>query len=248
MCGLQVARQVHRSRCLPEKEEVIPLFYGFDVREEVGAHTFVSSVLHQASRPVSLIPLHLPLFRSFYAASQRDGTNAFIYTRFLIPFLQGYRGWAVFADGADMVCKADVSELWALREPDKAVQVVKHAYRTRHARKYLGTPMEAPNEDYPCKNWSSLMLINCEAPAWRGITPEAVQQMSGRALHTFSFIPPEQVGELPAQWNWLVDEFGPSREAKLLHWTAGIPAWKAYEHAPHAADWHHAHNKVNHAC
>ena len=66
MCGLQVARQVQSSRNLPE-EEVIPLFYGFDPREEVGAHTFCSSVLHQAGRPVALIPLHLPLFASFYA-------------------------------------------------------------------------------------------------------------------------------------------------------------------------------------
>ena len=26
------------------------------------------------------------------------------------------------------------------------------------------------------------------------------------------------------------------------------PAWEAYRHTPHAADWHHAHSKVNHAC
>jgi hypothetical protein len=43
-------------------------------------------------------------------------------------------------------------------------------------------------------------------------------------------------------------EYGANREAKLLHFTAGIPAWEAYRNTPHAADWHHAHSKVNHAC
>ena len=72
--------------------------------------------------------------------------------------------------------------------------------------------------------------------------------MSGRELHTFAWMPQDAVGELPTQWNWLADEYGANREAKLLHFTAGIPAWEAYRHTPHAADWHHAHSKVNHAC
>jgi lipopolysaccharide biosynthesis glycosyltransferase len=41
-----------------------------------------------------------------------------------------YSGWAIFADG-DMVCQADISELWALRDDSKAVQVVKHDYQTK---------------------------------------------------------------------------------------------------------------------
>jgi hypothetical protein len=88
---------------------MIPIYYGFDPREEIGAHTFVSSVIHRASRPVSLIPLHADLFASFYPPNQRDGSNSFTYTRFLIPFLQDFRGWAIFADGADMVCLADIA-------------------------------------------------------------------------------------------------------------------------------------------
>src|SRR5690606_36000298 len=99
---------------------------------------------------------------SMYRGGQRDGTNAFIYSRFLIPYLQNYKGWALFVDGADMIVKGDLAELWALRDKAKAVQVVKHDYRTKHPRKYVGTQMEADNRDYPCKNWSSVMVINCE--------------------------------------------------------------------------------------
>lgn len=223
---------------------MIHLFYGFDPREEVGSHTFASSVIHHATEPVMLCPLHLPML-PMYAGGQRDGTNAFIYSRFLIPYLMGYKGWAIFADGADMIVKADIAELWGLRDESKAVQVVKHDYKTRHPRKYVGTSMEAANADYPRKNWSSLMLINCER--WRKVTPDAVSNWSGAELHRFAFLADESVGDLPAEWNWLADEYEENQGAKLLHWTAGIPAWPRYSNAPHAVDWASAALKVTHA-
>lgn len=213
---------------------MIPIYAGFDPREEAGYHAFTSSVLQRASFPVSITPLHLPLFKSFYSAGQRDGSNAFIYTRFLIPFLQNFQGWALYCDGADMLMQADVAELWALRDLYKAVMVVKHNYRTRHPRKYLGTSMESPNENYPCKQWSSVMLINCNHFRWRNITPEAVEKMGGGELHRFAWIPDELIGELPVEWNWLADEYGENKDAKLLHWTAGSPGFLHYRNAPHA--------------
>lgn len=225
---------------------MIPVYVGFDPREEAGTHIFNSSLINNATTPVSIIPLHLDLFKSFYEAGHRDGTNAFIYTRFLIPFLQGFRGWALFVDGADMLMRADVSELWALRHLYKAVQVVKHDYKTKHSRKYIGTKMEAPNQDYPRKNWSSVMLINCSHYAWRDMTPEKVQQMTGPELHRFSWIPDEQIGELPKEWNWLADEYGRNDEAKLLHWTAGVPAFPHYAKAPHSNHFFAQLGKVNH--
>lgn len=217
--------------------EMINLYVGFDPREEIGTHTFISSVLHRASWPVSITPLHLPLFKSFYGAGQRDGSNNFIYTRFLIPFLQNFRGWAIFADGADMVMQADIAELYALRDYYKAVQVVKHNYRTKHPRKYVGTMMECRNDDYPRKQWSSVMLINCGHFRWRQMTPENVEKMSGPELHRFSWIPDELIGELPSAWNWLAQEHGENPEAKLIHYTAGVPAFPHYFDTPMADAW-----------
>ncbi len=225
---------------------MIPLFYGFDPREEVGAHTFCSSVVHHASQPVALCPLHLQML-PMYCGGQRDGTNAFIYSRFLVPQLLGWRGWAIFADGADMIVRGDIAELWDMRDHSKAVQVVKHEYKTRHPRKYRGTSMEAANADYPRKNWSSLMLVNCGHPGWFGINAAAVASMSGADLHRFAFLSAGDVGSLPAAWNWLVDEYGPNSAARLLHWTAGIPAWPAYSDAPMADEWAAARLKVTHA-
>lgn len=224
---------------------MIPIYTGFDPREEAGYHVFTSSVIERASEPIGIMPLHLPMFRGFYSKGQRDGTNAFIYTRFLIPYLQDFRGWAMFCDGADMLCRADIADLWALRNEYMAVMVAKHDYTPKSGRKYIGTKMEADNEPYPCKNWSSVMLINCAHFRWRQMTPEAVANMSGHALHRFAWINDQAIGSLPLEWNWL-DEYGENPDAKLLHWTNGVPAFPHYANAPHADEFRRQLGVVNH--
>lgn len=226
---------------------MIRLYSGFDPREEVGYHTFCSSVIHNTTEPVTFCPLHADMLKPFYDEGQRDGTNSFIYTRFLIPYLQKFEGWALFVDGADMLARVDLAKLWALRNPYKAVQIVKHDYKTQHPRKYVGTQMESANADYPRKNWSSVMLINCSHYAWRDLTPEFVAKMPGSYLHRFEFIADKYIGELPAEWNWIADEYGTNPEAKLLHWTAGIPGFPHYAQAPHAPEWFDASRRVTHA-
>jgi hypothetical protein len=79
------------------------------------------------------------------------------------------------------------------------------------------------------------------------MTPEKVKTMSGADLHRFAFIPDRYIGFLPVEWNWLADEYGTDPSAKVLHWTAGIPAWPHYANAPHADDWAKAAMKVTHA-
>jgi hypothetical protein len=215
----------------------LKLYAGFDEREEAGYHAFTSSVVRNSSIPVSITPLSEKSLSKFYDAGQRDGTNAFTYSRFLIPYLEDFEGWAVFADGCDMVCREDLAELEKIRDPWKAVQFVHHDYKTKHSRKYIGEAMEADNGDYPRKNCSSLMIINCSHYAWRDLTPEQVAKLPGSYLHRFQFIPERYIGKLPVEWNWLVDEYGENEDAKLLHWTAGIPAFEHYKDAPMAAEW-----------
>lgn len=224
---------------------MINLYTGFDPREEAGSHVFNSSVIHHSSAPLAIMPLHLPHFRPYYKPQLRDGSNAFTYTRFLIPFLQNYTGWALFCDGADMLCRGDIAELWAHKNYHTAVQVVKHDYHTKHPRKYIGTAMEADNRDYRRKNWTSVMLINCSHFRWRDMRPERVEEMTGAELHQFSWIPDSLIGTLPREWNWLCDEYGPNPDAKLLHWTAGSPAFEHYRDAPHADEFRAAVGCVN---
>ncbi len=217
-------------------QSTIPLYVGFDPREAAAYHVFAQSVIEKASVPVAFHPLHKPMLNGF--DGQRDGSNAFIYSRFLVPFLQSYQGWAVFADG-DMVCTDDIAALWELRDESKAVMVVKHDYKTKHPRKYVGTSMEADNKDYPRKNWSSLILWNCGHPANRVLTPEFIGQSPGSLLHRFGWLTDDQIGELPPAWNVLVGEQDPSG-ASLLHYTLGVPEMHYYKHSPGSENWHRA--------
>jgi lipopolysaccharide biosynthesis glycosyltransferase len=217
---------------------VIKLFVGFDPREAVAYHTFCQSVLEKASQPVAFIPLvlqSLPLYKETHG----DGSNTFIYSRFLTPYLCGYDGWAIFADG-DMICRADIAELWALRDPRKAVQVVQHDYTTKASTKYLGNK----NQNYPRKNWSSVMLWNCEHPKHRVLTPEFLMGQTGAFLHRFSWLDDAEVGALPKEWNWLTTEYEDNYDAKLLHYTLGTPCFRDYRDAPMADEWHQHHERA----
>lgn len=211
---------------------MIPVFIGYDSREAVAYHVCANSIIRHASQPVALAPLSLNNITS-YREIHVDGSNQFIYSRFLVPHLMNYQGWAIFMDG-DMLLRADISELWALRDESKAVMCVHHDYKTKAAQKYLGST----NQDYPRKNWSSVVLWNCGHPANSVITPEFVQNGTGAQLHRFTWLSDDLIGEIPIVWNWLPDEFGPSQDAKLLHWTLGTPCFHDYATAPMAEEWH----------
>lgn len=226
-------------------QQPVPLFVGFDPREAACYHTFCQSVLERSSIPVSFIPLHKSMLSGF--DGQRDGTNAFIYSRFLVPYIQNYRGWAIFCDG-DMVMMEDIAKLWALREQNlfnKAICVVKHDYKTKHPRKYIGTPMESDNQDYPGKNRSSVVMWNCNHYANMRLTPQLVTESPGSFLHRFQWLSDDQIGELPAEWNALSGEQDIGA-ASLLHFTLGSPGFSHYKDCDGAHHWHKAFKSATH--
>lgn len=211
---------------------MINIFIGYDPRESVAYHVCSNSIIRHTTKPVSITPLALNSLKT-YKEMHTDGSNEFIYSRFLVPHLMNYNGWAIFIDG-DMIVRSDISELWDYRDDSKDVLVVKHEYKTKANIKYLN----APNEDYPRKNWSSVILWNCSSPENKVLSPRFVQTSTGKALHRFSWLSDKNIGELPIEWNWLPDEFGENTNAKLLHYTLGTPSFFNYANSPMANEWH----------
>jgi lipopolysaccharide biosynthesis glycosyltransferase len=209
----------------------VKIYVGFDPRESVVYHTFIQSLIEKSTLPIEITPLAVNTL-NFYEESHQDKSNDFVYSRFLTPFMSNFEGWSIYVDG-DMICQADIKELLTLRDDTKAVQVVKHDYKTKAENKYL----DNKNENYPRKNWSSVILWNCSHPKHKILTPEFINKQTGKYLHRFSWLEDEEIGELPIEWNWLAIEYPENPLAKLIHYTLGAPCFKEYRETSMAENW-----------
>jgi lipopolysaccharide biosynthesis glycosyltransferase len=224
--------------------EVIKVFIGFDPVESVAWHTMAHSILDKCSRPVALIPVNIKNLGSIYKRlKDPKQSNEFSFTRFLVPYLCAYEGYAIFFD-CDMMLRNDLSSIFDVidNQPDRAVYVVKHDYEPRDDVKYLNTVQYK----YPRKNWSSVVLWNCGHSANQKVTPEFVNTASAMDLHRFNWLQDSEIGELDVRWNWLVGEYDqPPQDVKNVHWTVGGPYFDEYKNADFAGEWFAEHQKMN---
>lgn len=160
-------------------------------------------------------------------------STEFSHTRFLVPRLMKYKGWALFMD-ADMIFQTDIKKLISLADPQYAVMVVKHQHHI--PREY--TKMDGREQlKYHRKNWSSFILWNCEHPLNRQLTPEKVSFMQGLDLHTFSWLPDSAIGELPPTYNYISGVSPHSTAIDVLHFTDGGPWFETCKEVPYAQAW-----------
>lgn len=216
---------------------MIRVFIGYDRKEPVAFSTFAHSILRRSSEPVSIIPVALKNLENIFGR-ERNALQAtdFSFSRFLVPYLCGFEGWAIFAD-CDQLMLADIADAWALRNDQYAVQVVKHDHVPTEKTKFLGQVQTT----YPMKNWTSFMLMNC-SKCFR-LTPDYVNTATGLDLHRFNWLhDPSLIGSLPHEWNHLVGYDAPQGDEKNLHFTEGGPWFKDYEHVAFADLWRRERN------
>ena len=211
---------------------MIRVFIGYDSRETVAYGVLAHSINRHASRPVAIAPVMLTQLEGVFKREKNAlQSTEFSFSRFLVPWMCGYEGWAVFMD-CDMLMREDIARLWDLRDERYAVQVVKHVHVPKEETKFLG----AVQTKYEKKNWSSVMLVNCAK--CRALTPEYVNQASGLELHQFKWLGNDElIGAIPAGWNHLVGYDAPRRDASLVHFTIGGPWFKEYEGCEYADEW-----------
>ena len=213
---------------------MIRIFIGFDPRETIAFHVMSQSIHARASEPVSITPLML---------SQLDGlmwrertplqSTEFSFSRFLVPYLCNYQGWASFMD-CDMLILDDIANLWKLRSDAISVQVDKHDHQPKETIKFLGQKQTK----YEKKNWSSVMLFNnakCTA-----LSPDYVNTATGLELHRFKWLDSDVlIGDIPHRWNRLVgyDETLPTNQVSNLHYTIGGPYFDDYQDTDYAGEW-----------
>jgi lipopolysaccharide biosynthesis glycosyltransferase len=216
--------------------DVIKVFIGYDPVESVAWHTMAASIYRQSSRPVAIVPINLANLKGiFNRPRDPKQSNEFSFTRFLVPYLCNYEGQGIFFD-CDQMLRTDIAEIFSVMEEQsgKAVYVVKHTYEPRDDVKYLNTVQYK----YPRKNWSSVVLWNCEHLKNRIITPSFINSAEGLVLHRFSWLEDDDIGELDIRWNWLVGEYDdPPKDVKNVHWTIGGPYFNEYKDVDFSQEW-----------
>ncbi len=223
--------------------ELIKVFIGYDPVESVAWHVMAHSIFTKSSKPVALIPVNLANLKDVFNRD-RDAkqSNEFSFSRFLVPYLSGYEGYALFFD-CDMMLRTDITEIFDVvkEDPGKAVYVVKHDYEPRDEIKYLNTVQYK----YPRKNWSSVVLWNCSHPSNKKVDLDYVNNATAMELHRFMWLKDEEIGELNVRWNWLVGEYlEPPEDVKNVHWTVGGPYFKEYSDADFSSEWFDEKGKV----
>lgn len=210
---------------------MLRIFIGWDSRFPEPADVLAYSLRKHSSIDLDVRYLKLSeLMAEHDFQRQHDplASTEFTYTRFLVPYLCNYQGKAIFMDN-DMLCLGDIKQLDELPMDDLALRVIKHDYKPENTVKMYGCPQTS----YPRKNWSSLMIMNCER--LRLWTKDVVATASGAYLHRFQDVPDEQIGEIPNTWNtldWMDDT------TQLIHYTNGGPWFEQYRNHPHADIWY----------
>ena len=217
---------------------MIPIFIGYDSKVKIAYHVLAESILRNSSTPVTISPINLNNLKNIYTRKQDPlASTEFSFSRFLVPHLMNYNGWAIFMD-SDMVMLSDITELWNLRNEDYAIQVCKHDYTPNSKNKFLGNNQTI----YAKKNWSSLMLMNTSK--CKTLTPEYVNTRSGLELHQFKWLDENLIGSIPLEWNWLVGEYPYKKEVHNIHFTEGGPYFKDYKNTEYANEWFNIYNMI----
>lgn len=226
----------------------LTVYIGYDAREDDAYRVCCSSLLRHSSIPIRLVKLELGAAqdagcyrRAFRRAGKQmidlmDGrpfSTEFSFTRFLVPALSLYQGWAVFVD-CDFLFTDDIAKLIPLMNPSKAILAVKHTHIPAEYEKMDGVS-QVP---YHRKNWSSFVLWNCAHPSNRALTADVVNTLPGRSLHGFEWLKDDEIGSLPMTWNWLSGVNEQLDEVPAaIHFTKGIPSFEGHEHSPYADLW-----------
>lgn len=169
--------------------------------------------------------------------SNAPKSTRFAISRFLTPLIC-QQGHALFLD-CDMLFLEDPRNMLDEIDRQLPVHVVKHDHKPVEQFKMVNQVQTR----YHRKNWSSVMLFNCEHPANRRLSLRDVNERPGRDLHAFYWLNDAEIGELSPRWNWLVNVQPKPENVAIAHFTLGGPFNEGWKSAPNDDLWlKHAHD------
>lgn len=204
------------------------IYIGWDSKQQEASEVCEYSIRKHTEEHVDIRHLKTQELKEagcYFRPEGSPSSTEFTYSRFLVPYLQDYKGWAMFVD-SDFLFTEDMAYLWdrvlgTINVQDYSVFVSKHPeYVPKSNKKFYNKPQLT----FPKKNWSSLILYNCNHPDVKNLTPMTVANMSPQWLHRFEWTDDSKIGHIPLMWNWLVGEYDGGDPVPFgLHFTNGGP-------------------------
>ncbi|PPR48009.1 MAG: hypothetical protein CFH19_00098 [Alphaproteobacteria bacterium MarineAlpha5_Bin9] len=212
-------------------------FIGYDPKEDIAYRVCKQSLIKNSSLEINVMALKLYelISRGFYKRSIDPlASTEFTYSRFFVPFLMDYNGWAVFCD-CDFLFFQDVEKLFKELSNDKAIYCVKHEYTPKEKHKMDGKTQTI----YPRKNWSSFIVFNCSHPSNKKLNIEELNSQTGSYLHQFKWLDDSEIGSLDEKWNWLEGWTSQHNKGKpyAVHYTRGGPWFTEWQDVEYAQEW-----------
>jgi len=216
----------------------VNIYIGYDSREDL-AYQVCSHSITSLSKSAKIYPLKLNDLKEkgyYKRGEDKLGSTEFTFSRFLVPILNDYKGWALFCD-CDLLFLKPVEELFSLVDDKYAVMCVQHDYAPKGNTKMDGRIQSI----YPRKNWSSLVLWNCNHPSNKKVTLDLVNDpnTTGKYLHRFSWLEDNEIGAIGHEWNWLVGWYKEPQDGspKAIHYTEGGPWFPEYRFCDYHEIW-----------
>lgn len=222
------------------KDEV-KLYIGHDSKQSGIVDTCRLSIKDHSEIKIETIFLNSLRSNGLFWRAQAEGSTDFAFTRFLTPYLKGFYGYAIFCD-SDFIWNCDPLELLDVVDKTKAVSVVQHNIQQNQIK-----PLKMDGQKqiwYPRKNWSSLMVFNCNHAFVKRLTPLTVSESPAGYLHEFQWCNDKHIGNIPHTYNYLVGYYNDIVNPKAVHYTDGGPWHPGYENVEFADRFNFYKNKV----
>ena len=213
------------------------IYIGYDSKEDIAYRVCKYSILKRSRSNIKIksLKLYELVAKNLY---KRDidplASTEFTYSRFLVPALNNYNGWAIFCD-CDFIFFEDISNILVDIDQSKAVYCVQHDYAPKEKHKMDGQKQTI----YPRKNWSSFILFNCSHPSNKKLTVDLVNAETGSFLHQFKWLEDHEIGSLDERWNWLEGWTSNHNDKKpyAVHYTRGGPWFDEWQDVEFASEW-----------
>ncbi len=213
------------------------IYIGYDSKEDIAYRVCKYSILKRSKANIKVTSLklyELVTNKLYFRAIDPLASTEFTYSRFLVPAINKYKGWAIFCD-CDFIFFEDVSKILENLDNSKAVYCVQHDYTPKEKHKMDGQKQTI----YPRKNWSSFILFNCSHPSNKKLSIDMVNSETGSFLHQFKWLKDSEIGSLDERWNWLEGWTSNHNSKKpfAVHYTRGGPWFDEWQDVEFANEW-----------